>query len=123
MIDFSKLRIGDKIFHTQEEFNAFSRKKIVMVDQNNVEWYRYNKPARSYSIKEFTYVGKCTPVISGKVMAEEVNDTMYFIENETGMDYLTAENNANSDYWFSSEEEAKIEMTRKQEEQAKIDRS
>lgn len=123
MIDFKKLRIGDKIFHIEEEFNSFSRKKIVMVDQEGLEWYRYDKQLRVYSIKEYACVGKCTPVIAGKVIAEEVNDMMYFIENEKGMDYLTPENNANSDYWFSSEEEAKIEITRKQEVQAKIDRS
>lgn len=122
MIDFSKLEFGDKIFHIIEDLNLMSRKKIVMVDNDGVEWYRYDKPTWSYSIKEYTYVGKYAPTTSGKIMPDEVDAEKYFVEADGEMDYLTEECCANSDKWFASEEEAKTEMKRKQKVQKEIDR-
>lgn len=120
MIDFSKLEFGDKIFHIVEDLNTLSRKKINMVDNDGIEWYRYDKPTWSYSIKEYTYVGKYAPTTFGKVMSDEVDAEKYFVEADGEMDYLTEEYYTNS--WFDSEEEAKSEMQRKQEIQKEVHR-
>ncbi len=61
------LKVGDKFYKVQEKLNAFSRKKITMTDTNGVEWYRYDKPLRDYSISEHTIVGIVRPVIEGVV--------------------------------------------------------
>lgn len=121
MIDFSKLSFGDPVYRIIERLNSFSRNKIVTVI-DGVEWYRYDKPVRSYMIVQFTYVGRAYPVIEGKVIPEDIDDPMFFVENEDGgVAYLHDRDVDDSD-WFSSKDEAEAEMKFRQEEQAEIDR-
>ena len=61
-------KVGDKFYEVVEDPNAFSRKKISMTDDNGIEWYRYDKPIRSYRIQAWTIVGRVTPVVEGELV-------------------------------------------------------
>ncbi len=61
-------KVGDKFYEVVEDPNAFSRKKISMTDDNGIEWYRYDKPIRSYRIQAWTIVGIVTPVVEGELV-------------------------------------------------------
>lgn len=101
MIDFSKLSFGDDVYNVTEQLNAFSRKKIMTVI-DGVEWFRYDKPVRSYKIERFTYVGRAHTVVEGKVIPEDIDEPMYFIENEEqGIMYLH-DRDADDCDWFAS---------------------
>lgn len=63
------LKVGDKFYKIQEKLNSFSRKKITMTDAAGVEWYRYDKPLRSYSLSEHTVTGIVRPIVEGSVGA------------------------------------------------------
>lgn len=65
------LKVGDKFYKIQEKLNTFSRKKVTMTDADGVEWYRYDKPIRSYSIDEHTIVGIVRPVVEGVVGGDD----------------------------------------------------
>lgn len=61
-------KVGDKFYQVVEDPNVFSRKKISMTDDNGVEWYRYDKPIRSYSIQAWTIVGRVIPTVEGELV-------------------------------------------------------
>lgn len=125
MINFSTLQIGESVFQVVPTSNVFARKKILMVDDNGIEWYRYDKHRYTYSIKTHTYVGRADTIVQGRVIAEDVDDTKYFFEHEVdGMSYMFANDfNDPNIQWFLSREDAEAQLELNQEEQAKIDRS
>lgn len=61
-------KVGDRFYLVCEKLNSFNRKKIVMTDETGIEWYRYNKPVRSYTIEEWNIVGKVIPKIEGELV-------------------------------------------------------
>jgi hypothetical protein len=122
MIEFNNLSFGDKVYQVTEDLHVFNRKKIIMVDENGVEWYRYDKPVRVYSVAEYTYVGRADVHTTGNVIPEDIDETKYFIEHPTeGMMYLH-DRDADDCDWFSSKKEAEAEMKIRQEEQTELDR-
>lgn len=124
MIDFSKLTFGDSVHNIVDSLHAFSRKKIFKTDEEGVEWYRYDKPIRSFSIQTFTYVGRSESHTFGQVIPEDIDETKYFVESNElkEMTYLHDRDVDDSD-WFASKEEAEAEVIRRADEQSKIDRS
>lgn len=124
MIDFSTLKFGDTIYNIVDNLYAFSRKKIFKVDGDGVEWYRYDMPIRAFSIQTFTYVGRSETNIFGRVIPDDISSTQYFVENDEFkvMSYLTSYDVDDND-WFSSSEEAEVEVRMREDEQTKIDRS
>ena len=56
MIDVEKMSVGDVIYAVDETNHAFHRKKIKTVFEGQ-EWFRYEKPLRSYKIMEYKIVG------------------------------------------------------------------
>lgn len=115
-------KVGDEFFHIQENLNFMSRKKITMTDADGVEWYRYDKPPRSFKIERNTVVGIVRPVVEGRLTED---DDVYsrgeftFIHCEINRDKTTtvvydAENLSkyihSGEYYFRTEEEAKAKI-------------
>ena len=76
-----RLEIGTKIFYVEEDNNAFHRKKIMMTDENGVEWYRYDRPLRSHKMTEHTIVGRVLKEVEGRVPGMEDYIDEYFLED------------------------------------------
>ena len=115
-------KVGDEFFHVQESMNFMSRKKITMTDADGVEWYRYDKPIRSYKIERNTVVGIVRPVVEGTLTKE---DDVYAMgqftfvhceidRNNTTTVVYDAENLStylnSGEYYFRTEEEAKAKI-------------
>lgn len=124
MIDFSKLNFGDTVYNITDNLHTFSRKKIFKVDKDGVEWFRYDKPVRTFGADVFAYVGKAESHIFGAVSREDVEDTKYFIKSvdQKELTYVYEGDVCGND-WFASKEEAEAEVSRRTDEQSKIDRS
>lgn len=122
MIDFSKLNFGDAVYNITDNLHAFSRKKIFKVDADGVEWFRYDKPGRTFGVDVFAYVGRVESHVFGSVPREDVDDTKYFIENKD-QNVMTYIYDSDGNDWFASREEAEAEVARRTDEQSKIDRS
>lgn len=123
MFNFSELSLGDTIYNITDNLHTFSRKKIFKVDKDGVEWFRYDKPTRTFGLDIFTYVGRAESHIIGYVSLEDVDETKYFIEtkDQKGMTYIY-DIDVNSNDWFASKEEADAEVSRRTDEQSKVDR-
>jgi hypothetical protein len=115
-------KVGDEFFHIQENLNFMSRKKITMTDADGVEWYRYDKPPRSFKIERNTVVGIVRPVVEGRLTED---DDVYsrgeftFLHCEIDGDNTATvvydeENLAtyvkSGEYYFRTEEEAKAKV-------------
>ena len=105
MIDH-QLELGTKIYYAHEDNNVFSRKRIMTKDKNDVEWYRYDKPLRSHSIKEYTIVGRVLARGEGIVPSIENYYDMYFTEDGVQVDQYEIDEYDNSSGYFLNEDEA-----------------
>lgn len=61
-------KIGDKFYQVWEKVNGSGRNKILMVDDEGIEWYRHEEPIRSYRIEEWTVVGRGTFTLEGELV-------------------------------------------------------
>lgn len=90
MIDFDSLQIKDEIYVVDRQINVVSRKRFTMVDENGVEWHRYDKSKISYSIAKAQLLGKASRVISGQFPEEymEFLDVCrWYFKGEDGKEY------------------------------------
>lgn len=122
MIDH-KLELGTKIYYVHENNNVITRKKIMMKDENGVEWYRYDKPLRSRSIKEYTIVGRVLARGEGIVPSIENYYDMYFTEDGVQVDQYEIDEYDNSNGYFLNEDEALDWIERRKEECDQLERS
>lgn len=67
MIKFANLKFGDKVYIAKEENHVFTANRIVMVDADGVEWYRYDRDRWTFSIEELVYCGKVSFIEEGEV--------------------------------------------------------
>lgn len=79
------LELGTKVYYVKEDNHAFSRRKIYKVDENGVEWFRYNEPLRSHHMEEHTIVGRVIKEIDGRVPSIEDHLDEYFLEDGTAI--------------------------------------
>lgn len=122
MIDFSMLKLGDKVYNIYPSLHAFRRQKITTVI-DGVEWYRYDTPMRTYTIDEFTYVGRSESHIFGDVIPEDIDDTKYFVRNDQLGEMSFLHIHDHDVDWFASKYEAEQEVKRRVEDDKRIDRS
>ena len=122
MIDLNTLNFGDNIYHIVDNLHTFSRKKIFKTDEEGVEWYRYDKPIRTFSIQTLAYVGRSESLVSGRVIPEDIDETKYFIEYEESKEMTYIDDSDIDNNWFASKEAAEAEVSRRADEQSKIDR-
>ena len=83
-----KRHIGEIYYVVEETLNSFRKKKLFCTDSEGNQWYRYDKPNRSYEIKKYEVVGKLEKILSGDFDRTDImftdTDTEYFVRNEDG---------------------------------------
>jgi hypothetical protein len=117
MLEVEKLKFGDAVYTVKEQNNAFSKKKLRMVDSNGVEWFRYDRDHWEYSIEEIVYCGRVTYIEEGEVdfdiyRQEELH--FRFPDQRIHSDYI--EDVIECQEWFHTREEAEayIELLKKE---------
>jgi hypothetical protein len=107
MIDFTKLKFGDKVYIAKDTNNAFSKKKIKKVIEG-VEWFRYDMDNWTYTIQEIVYCGKVTHIEEGDVRFDEERITEYHFRYPDGQIYdeWEGEDQERLEHWFYTEDEA-----------------
>ena len=110
MIELKDLTFGDRVYVVQERNNAFNKKKIKMVDDAGIEWFRYDRDHYEYSIIEIEYCGRVTFTEEGDVQEDNNRDTEYHFRYPDGKIQPEYESSRPSDYvdWFYTIEEAKL---------------
>ena len=77
-INPNDIKIGDTLYNVKEVHNWFHGRsnKIKMVDEDGVEWFRYEKPNIEYVIESWEVIGKVTPMIEGEIEESEHSYTI-----------------------------------------------
>lgn len=117
MIIFKDLTFGTIVYKVNTKNNMIGRKRFVMTDADDVEWYRYDRDSFEYSIEEIEYVGKVTHHKEGKVRFNEEHLTEFHFKYPDGQIYCEyyGDDEHNLDDWFTTSEEAETEMARLKE--------
>ena len=100
MLTKNDLVIGNIVYRMVVNNNAFSRKKIKMVDDAGLEWFRYDKSQWTFRVTAMKFCGSIKQVIRGVI------DDGCQEEDQYHLQYLpNAEGKANGqiDYWRESE--------------------
>jgi hypothetical protein len=116
MLEVEKLKFGDVVYVVKEQNNAFSKKKLKMVDDSGVEWFRYDLDNWVYSIEEIVYCGRVTYIEEGDVLFDEnrqVELHFRFPDQQIHSDYI--DDVIECQEWFHTREEAEayIELLKK----------
>jgi hypothetical protein len=109
MIEFKNLKFGDKVCVVDKTCNAFTKNKIKMIDEDGIEWFRYDRDNWEYNIKELEYCGRVTFTEEGSVrFSENRLDEYHFLwpDGQIYAEYLDDDH----EIWFYSENEAKEYM-------------
>ena len=98
MFDHKKLKVGDVFYSIKEHNQAFNRAKIQM-ELDGVDWFRYDKPLRTYELETYDVLGILRKELEGKWDDEFPEVTEYYvqykIENQVSryvMDFYGDEN-------------------------------
>jgi hypothetical protein len=102
----TKLKFGDVIYIVKETNNAFIKKKLTMIDENGIEWYRYDRDNWEYSIEEIVYVGSVELIVKGEVDDTRRGNEMHFKYPNGDIYYEYEKEAENIEDWFSTREEA-----------------
>ena len=85
MFDPKKLKVGDVFYSINESNQAFNRAKIQM-ELDGVDWFRYDKPLRTYELETYTVLGILRKELEGKWddVFSEVTEycVQYEVENQ-----------------------------------------
>lgn len=107
MIDPDKLKFDDVVYAVNEKNNAFLKKKIKMVDDNGVEWTRYDRDNWEYSINELVYCGRVTFEVTGEVpVTENHQEELYFRHPDNRIYSEYYEQIPEMEEWFYTQTEA-----------------
>ena len=119
MIDFDKMNFGDVIYVVNETNNAFSKKRITMIDENGTEWYRYDREHREYSIAEIVYCGRVEFQEFGEVRFSEDRQTEIHFKYPDGQIYNKyLQDIYEFKEWFHTQEEAEAYIKERKEYRA-----
>lgn len=82
MIDSTKLKVGDVFYGVHERNTSFNRKKIHQ-EIDGVDWFRYDKPRRTYELVVYTVLGILTKSLEGKWKTGEEYDleTEFYLQS------------------------------------------
>ena len=110
-------KVGDKFYIVSEELTGLGRKKISMIDENGIEWYRHDKPVRTYSIEEWSIVGRGEFSLEGQQVPCEWFNTgpvLYCSGPEAGTDVFSEEDLQewidSGKYYFATAEAAQAQI-------------
>jgi hypothetical protein len=111
MLEVEKLNFGDIVYAVKEQNNAFSKKKLRMVDSNGVEWFRYDRDHWEYSIEEIVYCGRVTYIEEGEVDFDIYRQEELHFKFPDGQIYNDCiDSIIERKEWFHTYEEAEIYM-------------
>jgi hypothetical protein len=111
------MNIGDSIYHLKTILNAFSRKKIKMIDEQGIEWYRYDKHVQEFELETHTIVGKISVIVEGAVDENDMVENSYYTD-KVAVVYESDFTNEYSPYWFRDEAIAQKKLTELREQYA-----
>jgi hypothetical protein len=114
MIKFKDLTFGNIVYKVDETNNIMVQKRIIMTDDNGVEWYRYDRERFEYSIVEIVYVGKVTHHEEGEVRYDEDRCTEFHFKNPDGR-ICVYDNEHYLKDWFTTREDAEAEIAKLKE--------
>lgn len=117
MLEVEKLKFGDVVYIVKEQNNAFSKKKLKMVDSDGVEWFRYDRDHWEYSIEEIVYCGRVTFIEEGEVRFNEDRQTEHHFKYPSGHVFFEFYDDVvEYQKWFHTREEAEdyIELLKKE---------
>jgi hypothetical protein len=114
MIAFNKLKFGDKVYIAKEENHVFAAKRIVMVDADGIEWYRYDRDRWVFSVEELTYCGTLTFIEEGEIRPDSDRHVEHHFKHPDGEIYPESEETdifgINFKEWFHTREEAEVRI-------------
>ena len=110
MFDKEKLKVGDVFYTVGERNNFFNRKKIHR-EIDGEDWFKYEKPLRSYQIVTYTVIGIVRKELEGDWSAGDSYelDTSFLIrvENESGTYKTEYYFNDDNEYFLDKEDAIK----------------
>jgi ACT domain-containing protein len=112
------MNIGDNIYHIKTVSNAFSKQKIRMVDENGVEWYRYDKNNWTFELETHTIIGKICVSIEGTIDENDVIENSYYTDKSMTIYQSDIDSTEFSPYWFSDEDIAQKKLIELREQYA-----
>lgn len=117
MLGTSNLKFGTVIYVVNEKNNVFTKQRITMIDQNGVEWYRYDRDHWEYTISELIYCGHVAVTITGEVDYDPMRQNeMYFKYPDGNIHGEYEADVRDCQEWFHTREEAEayIELLKKE---------
>ena len=79
MFDPKKLKVADVFYGIKEKNEAFNRAKIQM-ELDGVDWFRYEKPLRTYELETYKVLGILRKELEGKWDDEFPEVTEYYVQ-------------------------------------------
>lgn len=107
MIDITTLNIGDTLYHVSKKLNKPSP-KIVMIDQDGIEWHRYEDHYK-YNIEKLTVSGYVDTIVTGIIGDSYIPPRQFYMYGENGSvesEYYDFEDLFFTTKTFYTEEEA-----------------
>lgn len=119
MINFDKMNFGDVVYAVKETNNAFSKKRITMIDENGIEWYRYDREHWEYSITEIVYCGRVEFQEFGEVWFGEDRQTEFHFKYPDGQIFIEyLKDICEFEQWFHTREDAEAYIKERKEDRA-----
>ena len=123
MVDYDELKFGDVIYNIRTKLQVFEPRKISKIDENGVEWFRYNKDRYKYDIEEYKYIGRAEVHIFGEVDEREVDETKYFFSyKDTEKEYFCKREGFENELQYRTLEEAQDFVAKLVEKDKELDR-
>lgn len=122
MFDPEKLKVGDVFYGVKERNLAFHRKKIHQ-EIDGQDWFRYDRPLRSYELVTFKVLGILRKELEGQWKYDEDYDLKneYFLEsmNATHVQRYTDSFDEDADDDYFVDKQAALDYIKILEAQAK----
>jgi ACT domain-containing protein len=104
------MNIGDNIYHIKTISNAFSKQKIMMVDAEGIEWYRYDKHNWTFELETHIIIGKISVSIEGTIDENDMVENSYYTDKSMTLYQSDIDSTKFSPYWFSNEDTAQKKL-------------
>lgn len=110
MFDSESLKVGDLFYGVKERNQAFNRKKIQM-ELDGVDWFRYDRPLRTYDLVTYEVFGILRKELEGKWEHdpdEYYKETEYFVryQDDTHVGNYVMDFYGDEDKYFVDKQEA-----------------
>jgi hypothetical protein len=116
MFNPEKLKVGDVFYSVKERNQAFNRKKIQM-ELDGVDWFRYDRPLRTYEIVKHKVLGIIRKELEGEWPKGEI------CELQTGFNIHSSSSNSeySGEYYFSENKKYFVDLRRALEYKSQLE--